>query len=237
MLIAAENEKNFFQCMINNLPYLILLVNSKGEIVYANPRMEDFLGSSLSKLKDRRAGDIFYCVHRKDHAGGCGQGEHCQYSCGFNLSIREALEHQKDLFQKDVSLESGEKHLYFDIKSIPFKAEDDSFVILCLDDQTDKYHHELLKREHAKLLGAIETGAGACHAINQPLAAIVAYYKTYIEKIDKDNPDYEVLKMVDEQIDRIVKISKKLGSITNYRTQKYTDDLRILDLEDRSGAS
>lgn len=71
--------------------------------------------------------------------------------------------------------------------------------------------------------------------INQPLTALTTYYRYIFSEISEDDSNYSLYKTIDEQISRIIEISNDLRSITNYRTQKYTEDFNILDIRGSTG--
>ena len=79
--------------------------------------------------------------------------------------------------------------------------------------------HALAEKE--KFKGVIEMAGAICHEINQPLMAISGYSEILSMDLSEDNPQYEVLKNIIDQVHRLGKITQKLMSITKYKTKRY----------------
>jgi PAS domain S-box-containing protein len=89
------------------------------------------------------------------------------------------------------------------------------------------------KIQYEKLQGVLEMAGAVCHELNQPLQAILGYAELLVMDRDSDKKIYvERLNNIVSQINRIGKITKKLSSITQYRTVKYVGDVKIVDIWD-----
>ena len=89
------------------------------------------------------------------------------------------------------------------------------------------------KVEREKLQGVLEIAGAVCHELNQPLQAILGCSE--LIALDRDSGKKVVKKRLDEiikQIGRIGKITKKVSSITQYKTVKYIGDVKIFDIWD-----
>lgn len=164
MKVYTNSEGTLFKSIIENLPFSLLILDSEGKVVKANSKLKNFLGRSNKEIEGKKGGDIFYCKHRtKNPEKGCGYSDYCMESCKLNLAVKEALTIKDSVFQKAALFNTENGDLYFDIKAIVLEHNTGKYVLICLDDQTVKHQHDLLKVEHTKLLSAIETGAGICH--------------------------------------------------------------------------
>jgi PAS domain S-box-containing protein len=87
------------------------------------------------------------------------------------------------------------------------------------------------KIKHEKLQSILEMAGAICHELNQPLHAILGYCDLLLTGYDIDAKETKViLKTIVEQINRIKKITKKLLSITHYKTLKYAGKNKIFDI-------
>lgn len=86
-----------------------------------------------------------------------------------------------------------------------------------------------------KLESIVEMAGAICHEINQPLFAASGYAELMLMSADNDEKRISQLKSIQDQIDRIASITKKLMGITRYRTIEYVDGKRIIDLDKSSG--
>jgi len=95
--------------------------------------------------------------------------------------------------------------------------------------ETEDAGKERIKQE--KLQGILEMAGAICHELNQPLHAILGYCELLMMDHDTDVKEAkEMLIIIAEQINRIEKITKKLLSITQYKTLKYAGKNKIFDI-------
>jgi len=85
-----------------------------------------------------------------------------------------------------------------------------------------------------KLQGALEMAGAICHEMNQPLQNITGYAEILGINISPDDPAYRNISMIQDQIDRLGTITKKLMRITRYKTKSYAGDSKIFDIEQSS---
>jgi DNA-binding response OmpR family regulator len=87
--------------------------------------------------------------------------------------------------------------------------------------------------EKEKFQGVLEMAVAVCHEFNQPLMAISGYSEILLMDLSEDNPQYKILKTMNEQVHRLGKITKKLMGMTKYRTKSYLD-CNIVDIDKAS---
>ncbi len=90
---------------------------------------------------------------------------------------------------------------------------------------------EQLQRE--KLQAVLEITGAVCHELNQPTQAMLGYTELLMMSIDQEDPLFEDLNSLREQIDRIRTITEKLMSITKYETKEYIAK-KIVDIDKSS---
>lgn len=92
---------------------------------------------------------------------------------------------------------------------------------LCLcavRDITDRLRaeEEVLLRE--RLEGALQMAHAVCHEINQPLQIVSGYTQLMHNEISKADPNSRYLREIQEAVDRMAEITKKLNTITRRET-------------------
>lgn len=89
-------------------------------------------------------------------------------------------------------------------------------------------------REREKIQSILEMAGAICHELNQPLQVITGYADLLLMNISKNNSEHRKIKAIQEQIDRIGMITKKLMNITSYRTKDYIKGKKIFDIDNAS---
>lgn len=103
-------------------------------------------------------------------------------------------------------------------------------------DITDRKKHENLSRKAERMEGVFEMAGAVSHEMNQPLMAISGYSELLMLDMSKDDPLYNKLNAIVEQIHRLKGTTRKLMNITHYKTKDYLTG-RIIDLQEAAGAS
>lgn len=86
----------------------------------------------------------------------------------------------------------------------------------------------LLEKE--KLQVIFEMTGAICHELSQPLQAISGYSELMLMNIQEDNPFYQNIKTIKEQVDRMGDITRKLKRMTRYKTKDYIKG-KIIDID------
>jgi PAS domain S-box-containing protein len=86
------------------------------------------------------------------------------------------------------------------------------------------------KYEKERLQGVLEMAGAVCHEINQPLQAILGYSELLLLSSKPDELKDNKLMSIKNQASRLGEITKKLSTITHYRTLDYPGDTKIVDI-------
>ncbi len=81
-----------------------------------------------------------------------------------------------------------------------------------------------------KLKGIYEMAGAVCHELNQPMQSISWVASLMLMKVEEDDPVYEHIKTIKDQVDRMGEITKKIRKITSYKTKPYFDST-IVDID------
>ncbi len=91
--------------------------------------------------------------------------------------------------------------------------------------------------EKERLQGVLEMAGAVCHEINQPLQAILGYSELLLLSSKPDELKDNKLISIKNQASRLGEITKKLSTITHYRTLDYPGDTKIVDIWNASSDS
>jgi len=84
--------------------------------------------------------------------------------------------------------------------------------------------------EKERLQGVLEMAGAVCHEINQPLQAILGYSELLQLNSQSDKIQVDNIQSIKSQAIRLGEITKKLSTITHYRTVNYPGNIKIFDI-------
>lgn len=85
--------------------------------------------------------------------------------------------------------------------------------------------------ENEKIRAAMEVSGAICHELHQPMQSLLGFSELILLQLSEEDPHYDKLKMIREQVDRMAAITKKLMHISRYETKEYGAGFRIMDIE------
>ena len=90
-------------------------------------------------------------------------------------------------------------------------------------------------RDREKLQGVLEMAGAVCHEINQPLQAVSGWAELLLMDMEQVDSNQEALNNIKEGMDRIGELTRKIMTISKYRTKEYMDGKRmIIDIDQSS---
>lgn len=93
---------------------------------------------------------------------------------------------------------------------------------------------ELMQRE--KLRGVLEMAGATCHEFNQPMQVISGYCELLLKQVPKSSQVYDQVAKILDAVDSMIKVTRKLQSITRYETREYIKGSMIIDIDKASRA-
>ena len=94
----------------------------------------------------------------------------------------------------------------------------------------DQKRSEFERLQKEKLQGVIELAGAVCHEMNQPMQAVSGHADLLMLEVDPHDRLYARVATISEQVTRMGVITKKLMSITRYKTKGYLSG-RIFDID------
>lgn len=108
-----------------------------------------------------------------------------------------------------------------------------------LQEKNERLGEEIQKRlreeekrlELERLNTVVETVGGVCHNLNQPLQAILGNAELLMIDISEDHPNFNRIKTIRDQADKMGVITRKLMGITSYKSKDYAKGGKIIDID------
>lgn len=113
---------------------------------------------------------------------------------------------------------------------IPVTIGEQACLIESFIDMRDQKHSEFERMQREKLQGVIELAGAVCHEMNQPMQAVSGHADLLMLEADANNPLSKRVAAIVDQVTRMSEITKKLMSITRYKTKDYLSG-QIFDID------
>ncbi|MDD3118758.1 MAG: HAMP domain-containing sensor histidine kinase [Victivallales bacterium] len=111
----------------NNIPDMVLMLNSQREAVYGNRHLHEFIDRDGSqKIEGRKLGDIFSCVNAEETPGGCGCSSKCE-QCGAFRALNEARRNLKASGEYTLN-RVGKEEVVFQVWATPLYIYGERFI-------------------------------------------------------------------------------------------------------------
>jgi len=132
--------------LLDAVPDIMVILNDKRQVVFANQRLLDFLGCEDPKqVYGARTGEILRCAHADETAGGCGTSESCRH-CGAVLAILSGLKGEKNTRECRIMRKENGEALNLRVTTTPFALEGRQYTIFCVDDVSHEKRRQVLER-------------------------------------------------------------------------------------------
>jgi signal transduction histidine kinase len=133
------------QDLMRAIPNIVLILNQKRQIVFANERLLEHLQlQDVREALGQRPGELLNCVHAFETEGGCGTTRFCRH-CGAARAILQAQKGHMDV-QECRILQNDGKALDLRVWATPLTFDDENFVIFAVTDIEDEKRRAMLER-------------------------------------------------------------------------------------------
>lgn len=152
-----------------------------------------------------------------------------------SIDVEKGLElGANDYFTKPLSDDDRRFQLPLKVRNL-IKMKKMQDELANLNYELRKTQEKLIEKEKESVV--VEMAGAASHELNQPLTAIMGNLQLVLTKLPEGDPLGERLNKVLNQVERMVEIVKKIGQITRYRTKKYAENVKIVDIDKSSGSN
>ncbi len=138
------NKKHIFKSVIDDMPYLFMVLNDCRQIIYTNKSVLDFLNCKLEDIQGKRPGEALGCIHADEYDGGCGTSLFCK-NCGAVNAILSALQRMQKMEECRLTTVGG---VSFDLRvwTYPLPIIDKKYVAFICNDISDEKRRRALER-------------------------------------------------------------------------------------------
>jgi PAS domain S-box-containing protein len=210
---TLKQERETLSMILESTPQGISLVDNDGRYLYVNSCFTKITGYTLEDIPTKKQ---WFDKAYPDKA----YREKVKKTWGKDISDVGG-NHVRD-FQ--ITCKSGET------KYVEFRScfmEDKKISVLT--DVTDRKETEEISREKDRLQAVLELSGAVCHEMNQPLMSISGYFELILMDMPAQDPNYQRIKKIQSQLERMAGITKKLMKISKYQTKDYLNG-KILDI-------
>ncbi len=138
------NSQEFNKELIDKIPFIILILNSYRQVVFANKYFRDFTGlKTITEYIGKRPGEIFECNYSDINPGGCGTSKFCN-QCGAANAILSSLKKIPDIRECTILLKTGNS-LNFQVCAEPYEFNKENYTVFTIQDISDKLERESLE--------------------------------------------------------------------------------------------
>ncbi|MFO7658732.1 MAG: HAMP domain-containing sensor histidine kinase [Bacteroidales bacterium] len=138
-----------FRELLNALPYVAAILNSRRQIIYSNDVLLESIGKhSIEEIIGKRPGEILSCVNAHREEGGCGTSEYCRV-CGAVRAILESQQVKQKVIKecRITSLINNEEVASdYMVSATPFNLEGEDYIILTLSDISHEKRRKALEK-------------------------------------------------------------------------------------------
>jgi PAS domain S-box-containing protein len=209
-----ENEQ-FLSAVFDSIQDGICVLDSSMNILRANQKVRDFY-AHVTPLEGKRCHEVFY-----------RRAKPCDV-CPVLLAMKSGRLEKKVLPFKT---RKGTDTL---LEVFAFPMLDDSGqpsgVVEYIRDITEHKKAEAAMLESERMRGVLEMAGAVCHEMNQPLTAISGFSELISLHLSEEDPFYDHLSKLSEQVLRLGGITRKLSNLTKYETKTYLKS-KIVDIE------
>lgn len=133
--------------VLSAVPSLVMIINTRRDIVYANRAMLAFLGATFAEVVGKAPGEALGCLHALEDGASCGSTPFCDY-CGANRSIPQAWQGVPSVQECQITraTELDPPALNLRIWTTPIVLEDEPFLMMAAADITDEKRRQSLER-------------------------------------------------------------------------------------------
>ena len=155
--------------LLDNIPDLLVILNSDRQIVFANQSLADFLGlGDLTVVLGSRPGETLDCIHACEMDGGCGTSPSCT-TCGAALALNAAAQGNSDVQECRILRRDNKEALDFRVYTKPFLIGEERFVLFTLADVSHENRRRALERI---FFHDVLNTAGGVHGVAQLMAIV-----------------------------------------------------------------
>lgn len=123
--------------VLDQLPYMALILNEAREVVFANRALLDTLGlAGIEETLGSRPGELLLCVNSRVHADGCGGMDGCRHCQALQVIVDCLRRREKIVRDARVSTRAGGRLAAYDLRitATPLALDEQRLAMIFLED-------------------------------------------------------------------------------------------------------
>ena len=215
-LLFHQNEEHerFLQSIIDSIPLQLVVLDCNQRIVLANRSfLQEYNISEKESL-----GHLFQDFTPPElHS----EGVDCQLSDPDNM--------QQTVWRCQ-QINGGK---WLEMTDSPLYGQDGrlEYSIRIIRDVTAQHLLSGEQMERGKLQGVIEMAGTVAHELNSPLFAALGTAQLLREELSDSDEGAQELDLIIRNIQKVGKLTKKMASITRYKTKAYVGNVQLVDID------
>lgn len=218
----VQRSEERYKDLVENIDSGIFSLDRKGRITYANNGLLKMVGYELNEMINRVWTELPTPEWRVES----------------DRIFNTVLSRQKSsIFETQLAHRDGRPiHALVNLSALEVDTGNPAVVRGIVTDITAQKELERETLEKERFQGVIEMAGATCHHLNQPLANIVVRAQMLLKEMDKGDPHYRSVEILEKEAIRMGNITRKIQNITSYETEPYVEGRsRIIDLERATG--
>ncbi len=213
---ALRESETRYRILFEHADDAIFFETENNEIVDANQRACELFGYNRKELLTMKTSDLYPTAEPFQ-----------------SIYSNPALSHDTAMEIVGRRRDGGELDIEYTIT--PLISGRKTIFMSIVRDCTERKKAEEERLQKEKLQAILEMTGAVCHELNQPMMATFGYVELLLLKTPKDDPLYDKIIKIKEQIDRMGGITNKLMQITKYVTRDYLEGSKIIDIDKAVG--
>jgi diguanylate cyclase (GGDEF)-like protein len=137
-------QAQFLHNLLDAMPSMLFIVDGDVRIVHLNAAAKRLDAAETMPAYLKSGGKIMSCIHAAETQGGCGKAPSCR-GCVIRHAVKEASQGRKIYRQNakmEVVRENGRREAHFMVTASPFAYQQESLVLMIMEDVTEQIENE-----------------------------------------------------------------------------------------------
>ena len=216
----VNRSRDYLAAITQGMYEGLVVIDPEYRIKEVNDRYVNYYG----RTREEAIGATCYEITRMADEPCPDKGRICPARAVFDSGVPIRMEHHRS------GCQNGQRT--FEIYAFPLFGQDGSVkhVVEVSHDVTDRKRAEDERMRREKLEAVLEMAGAVRHELNQPMQALM-YCEQMLMNVGQDNPLYQPIQQIIENIDRMAEITRRLGYVEGVETKDYIQGSGIIDLE------
>lgn len=206
----AENQlveqQKYLETLLQSLPVGILVSNQQSRVIFdINSTFLEMSEYSISELMGKK----------------------------FNSLI--SIDDEEAIFTVptcETLITKSNSKLPIEILQFVLEINDETQIVTIVIDNTAKKLAEKSIAAKERLQGVLELAGTINHELNQPLQVLLGNCDLLLMFTPENDKNYKYIKKIEENVNKMADITKKINDITQYKTEDYVGEKRIINLNE-----